>query len=122
MPLLDARLTEISRGHPIKLNPLFSPYRSCFTVLSKTAFDFIRYYYPSQFEVLEQIIFSASCMNMVKTSQYRDDVNIMTKHICENEQKRLRNVIQQAAYWIWKEIQAREDVNILDINCNQSSA
>jgi hypothetical protein len=60
---------------------------------------------------------------MFEASQFNNgDVELLTKYITENESKRLRNNIQEAAHSIWREIQALEDVNILDIKYKQQTA
>jgi hypothetical protein len=51
-----------------------------------------------------------------------NEVKLLMKYIEENEPKRLRNIIQHAAYSIWKEIQALEDINILEIKYAQQTA
>ncbi|CAF1017582.1 unnamed protein product [Adineta steineri] len=59
---------------------------------------------------------------MHKDYKYSEDIETIRKSIIDNERKRLRNVIRQAAHSIWKEIQTLENINILDIMYTQQTA
>ncbi|CAF1204110.1 unnamed protein product [Adineta steineri] len=122
MSLPDKRIKRISRKYPIKLNPIFATHGQGFSFFGKDSRDFIRHYYPSQFEFLTTTLFCELYMSMHKDYEYSEDIRTIRKSIIENERKRLRNVIRQAAHSIWKEIQALEDINILDIMYGQQTA
>lgn len=123
LPLADKRIAQISEKYPIKLNPLFHPQRSLTNLIVGNGPDFIRQYHPLQFEGLKATLFHRSFTNIFEAREfYTPDVEALLKSVCENEQKRLRNIIQETADCIWKEIQALEDVNILEIKYAQQSA
>jgi hypothetical protein len=124
MPLADKRIEEISQKYPIKLNPSFHPCGSSVSgVLVGSGPDFVRQYYPEQFQRFETTLFHKSFTSVLEAwVLYKDDAKLLVKYIEENEPKRLRNSIQQAARSIWKEIQALEDINILEIKYAQRTA
>ena len=116
MPSIDNRIQEIIRRYPVKLNPSFSPYSSGDKLFDETGSDFIRQYYPEQFQRFETTIFPRSFKNFSEALEFdKDSVEYLMKYIKKNEPTRLRNSIRQAAKSIWKELQALEDVNILEI-------
>ncbi|UJR38864.1 hypothetical protein I4U23_031532 [Adineta vaga] len=92
--------------YPIKLNPLFATHAELRGLFLKESRDFIRYYYPSQYELLTTTLFCESFANMREDYRYSEDIRNIRNFIAENECKRLRNVIQYTAHCIWKEIQA----------------
>jgi hypothetical protein len=116
MPITDKRIEEISQKYPIKLNPSFHPDGSAGGVLIGNGPDFVRQYYPELFQRFETTLFHKPFINLYEAQQFNnDDFEMLTKYIKQNEPKRLRNSIQQAANSIWKEIQALEDIHILEI-------
>ena len=116
MRLVDKRIEEISRKYPIKLNPLFGRYSPGCGLLDQTGPDFIRQYYPEQFQRFKAILFEKSFDSFREAHDFnKDAVEYLMQYIYENEPIRLRNNIRQAANSIWKEIQALKDVNILKI-------
>ncbi|UJR12335.1 hypothetical protein I4U23_016512 [Adineta vaga] len=116
--LTDDRVAQISEKYPIKLNPLFATHGEARRLFLEDGEDFIRRYHPSQYELLATTLFCESYMNIHKDYEYSEDIRNIRKIIGENERKRLRNIIQQAAHSIWKDIQELEDINILTINFN----
>ncbi|CAF1199602.1 unnamed protein product [Rotaria sordida] len=124
MPLVDKRIEQISQKYPIKLNPFFHPNGGGWNQLySSQGRDFLRQHYPSQFEVLATTIFQESYSHFYEALEfYTDDVARQMKAISESERKRLRKTIHGAAQRIWKEIQALDDVNILEIQYTQKTA
>ena len=115
MPLLDERIEQISQKYPIKLNPLFHLVGVWFERNPESDRDLIRRYYPSQFEGLETILSKGSSAFSDVLNPCIDDERAKMEIIRKNEPKRMRDTIQIAADRIWKEIQALEDVNILEI-------
>ncbi|CAF0872554.1 unnamed protein product [Didymodactylos carnosus] len=123
MPLVDKRIEQISQKYPIKLNPLFASHGSSNGIFMDDGRNFIRQYYPAQFEALSTTLFCRSYHRIFDLLPfYTDDAKATMQFIYENEPKRLRNMIQEAARCIWKEIQALEDVNLLDIKYTQQTA
>jgi hypothetical protein len=123
MLFVDERIEQISQKYPIKLNPLFATHGSSNELFMNSGQEFIRQYHPSQFEKLATTLFHKSFtsgFDMIRF--YTADVRAQIRLISENERKRLRNVIQEAAHCIWKEIQVLEDVNILDVIYTQQTA
>ena len=116
MSLTDKRIKQIIEKYPIKLNPLFHPLEQWFRICFENVPDFIRQYHPTQFEALKTTLFSRPFNSFFEASEFcTDDDRATLELIRGNERKRLRDIIQGAAGQIWKEIQALEDVNILEI-------
>jgi len=123
MPLADKRIEAISQKYPIKLNPLFHPDGPPIRLFHEDGSDFVRQYYPEQFQRFEATVFQKSFRDNIGAYRFmKDDIELLIKYLRENESKRLRNSIQEAAHSIWKEIQALEDVNVLDIKYQQQTA
>lgn len=110
------RIEVISKKYPVKLNPLFHPFDSRNAILSASD-DFIRGYYPEYYESLKphlrQNMFSL-LSNLTEFSLQK--LHLQLESIHKREQKRLRDLIQKAARSVWEEIQALEDVNVLEIH------
>jgi len=116
IPLADKRIKEISQKYPIKLNPSFYPHQPTNKLLIGNGPEFVRQYYPEQFQRFEATIFYKSFTSIFEARELNmNEVKLLMKYIEKNEPKRLRNIIEHAAYSIWKEIQALEDINILEI-------
>ena len=118
VPKFDKRIEQIIQKYPVQLNPIFNPRGLRHEILMLHGQDFIRQYYPLQFETLSTILYCKPHTTPFGLYEfYTDDVKVVLNFICKNEPKRLRNIIHEAARSVWKEIQALEDVNILEIEC-----
>lgn len=122
MPLGDERIEQISRKYSVKLNPLFATHGYDVLPFRKENRDFLRNYHPSQFELLATTLFSESYMSTHNDYEHSEEIRTLSEIIAVNERQRLRSIIHQAATCIWKEIQALEDVNVIDIGYVQQTA
>ncbi|CAF2534476.1 unnamed protein product [Rotaria sp. Silwood2] len=120
VPIADERIQRIIQKYPIKLNPSFYPFASYAGLLTPGFKDFISRHYPCQFDILKTKLFNRSCTTDQEMLEINtDDVKNELKYIFDNEPKRLKGTILEAAECIWKELQQLEDVNILKMECNQ---
>ncbi|CAF3524454.1 unnamed protein product [Rotaria sp. Silwood1] len=117
IPIADQRIQQIVEKYPIKLNPLFYPGR-VFIKPNMSGFkEFVRRYYASHWNILEPILVSESW-----DYTWTNDMKTSMVHIQENESRRMKKAILEAADHIWKELQELEDVNITEIQYQQQTA
>ncbi|CAF3991113.1 unnamed protein product [Rotaria sordida] len=117
IPIADQRIQQIIEKYPIKLNPLFYPGR-IFIKPNKSGFnEFIRRNYASHWDTLKTIFVSESW-----DYTWTIDIKNSILYIQENESKRMKKTILEAADRIWKELQELEDINIIEIQYQQQMA
>ncbi|CAF3852371.1 unnamed protein product [Rotaria sp. Silwood1] len=120
--LEDERIQQIVQKYPIKLNPSFHPEGPQSGVLTAGFQDFVRRHYPFQFECLAITLFNRSAKCLFDLVEFfTDEIMIQLQYVYDNEPKRLKNIIFNAAQCIWNELQELEDVNILKIKYHQTS-
>jgi hypothetical protein len=83
MPLADKRIEEISQKYPIKLTPSFHPNGDGGgRVLVGNGPDFVRQYYPEQFQCFKTTLFHKSFTSIFEAWKFNEnDVKLLTKYI-----------------------------------------